>query len=113
MKPVRSLALALALGGLGATCAFAQSGASPGYPSTGRYRAPALLPLPQATGPWVTLTHAVASQPTQVGYPVGQVATAATVQAHSAVSPAANYVAQSTPRPVIAAPQQYRASQEP
>jgi hypothetical protein len=113
MKPVRSLALALALGGLGATCVFAQSGASPGYPSTGRYRAPALLPLPQATGPWVTSTQNVAGQPAHAGYPVGQVAAAATVQAHGAVAPAANYVAQSTPRPVIAAPQQYRAPQEP
>ena len=56
MKPARSLALALAFSGLGATGALAQHGAAPGYPSTGRYSAPALLPLPTASGPWVNQT---------------------------------------------------------
>jgi hypothetical protein len=76
---VRSLALAFVLGGLGVTSAVAQN---TGYPSTGRYSAPTLLPLPQASGPWI------------------QGRSASDVSAPSAttrdVSPAANYVPQAT-----------------
>jgi hypothetical protein len=91
MKPVRTLALALALGGLTAATAQAQYGESLRYPSTGRYSNPTLLPLPTASGPWVqSASHN------------------ATVH-HGAttndVSPAANYVAQSTRPTVTTAPQ--------
>jgi hypothetical protein len=93
MKPVRTLALALALGGLSAASAVAQYGESLRYPSTGRYSNPTLLPLPAASGPWVrSVSHDAAVHPH-----------GATT---SDVSPAANYVAQSNRPTVSAAPRQ-------
>src|SRR5687768_542447 len=85
MKPVRSLALALTFAGLGASAVFAQYGASPGYPSTGRYNTPALLPLPQASGVWV---------------PSDKTSTPTTAERDNGyVAPAANYVPS---QPVVA-----------
>ncbi len=88
MKSARSLALALAFSGLGATGALAQYGAAPGYPSTGRYCAPALLPLPTASGPWVNQT-ASSDKPA--------------ASSSEYVSPVANYVPQPAGSPVVIA----------
>jgi opacity protein-like surface antigen len=99
MKPARSLALALALSGLGATGAVAQYGGTPGYPSTGRYSAPALLPLPEASGPWV-------KQTTSRERPAAQSST-------SYVAPVANYVPQPAGRPVVTAASQNQPSLTP
>ncbi len=88
MKPARSLALALALSGLGATGAVAQYGGTPGYPSTGRYSAPALLPLPEASGPWVKQTTSRERS--------------AAHRSSEYVAPVANYVPQPAGRPVVA-----------
>jgi hypothetical protein len=82
MKPARSLALALALGGLTATGAQAQQAVSPGYPSTGRFSAPSLLPLPQASGPWVQTAGAQGKPAASIDRSSGY------------VSPVANYVPQ-------------------
>lgn len=75
MKPVRSLTLAMALSGLAATSAVAQYAGGAGYPSTGRYNAPTLLPLPEASGPWVQQ-----AAPTAMQQPIA-----------GRVAPAANY----------------------
>src|SRR4029079_15682281 len=96
MKSVRRLALALAISGLSATSVVAQYGGSTAYPSSGRYSAPALLPLPEASGPWTQNARAVHS-PTTSEY----------------VAPVANYVAQPASRPVVAARIPARASTGP
>lgn len=75
MKPVRSLLLALTVGGLGATAVFAQSGA-PGYPLTSRYAAPGLLPSAETSGRLIQSTQ--------------------TARSVHHVAPAANYVSATT-----------------
>lgn len=99
MKPTRSLALALALSGLGATGVMAQQGGAASYPSTGRYSAPALLPLPEASGPWV-------KQTTSREKPAAQSST-------GYVAPVANYVPHPAGRPVVAAASQNQPSLTP
>jgi hypothetical protein len=89
MKRVRSLALAFAVCGLAAVVADAQT--TGGYPITGRYAAPALLPLPEMSGPW---TQSAVT-------PASGVASGSAVQA----APTVTYVTPSTrPSSAISAP---------
>lgn len=76
MKTVRRFALALAFGGMGAATALAQSSVPAGYPSTGRYAAPALLPLPELNSSWSGQSSPAAAKTSPaiqpVAYPASQ-----------------------------------------
>ena len=89
MKSVRSLAFALAVGGLTVTGAFRPVWRRQ-LPLYRRYNAPTLLPLPQASGPWV------GAQTDDVRHASSGVA--------GEVAPAANYAPQGPAVTAAAAP---------
>ena len=91
MKRVRSLSLAFAVCGLAAAAVNAQT--TGGYPITGRYAAPALLPLPAMSGPW---THSHVTPASGVANAGSAVQAAPTY-----VMPSNNYVAARSATPSV------------